>query len=81
MRKKLYNKIKELGLQAKVVEAYGVNYTNVPNSELVRIIEIYTTPEEEDIPNDVNTKKFNRLVEVLLKKRILLKSEFDYIME
>lgn len=80
-RKELYAKIKELNLQDKIMQLYGSNYTRVSNSKLEKVIE-----EHNEVKNAlcVETKvsacnKCDKLIEVLSKKHILLKSEVIYI--
>lgn len=80
-RKELYTIIVTNGLQDIVKQVFGRNYTQVSNDNLNAFIRDYCTPtceaaEEEDTLESA----FVRLVEVLLKKRILLKSEYEYIM-
>lgn len=77
-RKELYVEIKKLQLENEVKELFGRNFTQVSSAALNDVITNKTAkkPEKE-------TKKITRLdklVEVLGKKRILLKSELDYIL-
>ena len=87
-RKEAYELIKKMNLQETVKNVYGVNYTNVSTDNLIKIIdstmaqsEINTIEEEWEIefePCDLQGK-FNTLVDILYKKRILLKSEVSAI--
>lgn len=82
-RSEIYVLIKQYGLEDEVKKEYGVNYTNVYSEGLEKMIARHLeTKEEKDAPKECcNDTKFQKLVEVLLKKRILLRSEFDYIMK
>lgn len=93
-RKELYDYIIEHQLRDEVYQLFGRNFTNVSNSQLYDFITAYIS-EMVDACKDinknkgfeVNTKntlkvsKVDKLVEVLLKKRILLQSEYEYIMQ
>lgn len=81
-RKDIYNKIKELKLEEEVKKVYGRNYTMV-SSELLEVLIKKHNPKttSSSTKEDVITKssKLDKLIEVLSKKRILLKSEIEYI--
>lgn len=87
-RKEAYELIKKMDLQETVKNVYGVNYTNVSTDNLIKIIDkttlqskINNIEEEWEIefePCDLQNK-FNTLVDILYKKRILLKSEVSAI--
>lgn len=78
-RKQLYNEITSLGLQNEVKSRYGKNYTQCSNEALQKLVdEIHETYVES-----VEQVVYNRLialVKILAKKKILLKSEVDAIM-
>ena len=75
-RKEAYELIKKMNLQETVKNVYGVNYTNVSTDNLIKIID--ESWEVEFEPCDLQDK-FNTLVDILYKKRILLKSEVSAI--
>lgn len=89
-RKEAYELIKKMNLQETVKNVYGVNYTNVSTDNLIEVIDksmaqsklnIANIEEEWEIefePCDLQDK-FNTLVDILYKKRILLKSEVSAI--
>lgn len=87
-RKEAYELIKKMNLQETVKNVYGVNYTNVSTDNLIKVIDksiaqskINNIEEEWEIefePCDLQNK-FNTLVDILYKKRILLKSEVSAI--
>lgn len=89
-RKQLYNHITGLGLQDEIKSQCGRNYTQVDNFRL----EIIVTAALKGLEKKTKTTKCNKqtshivkcdkqlikLVEILAKKKILLKSEIDQIM-
>lgn len=77
-RKQLYNDITTLGLQEEVKHTYGRNYTQCTNEQLKAIVDNAIAVLEP-----VGTRGrscFDKLVEILQKKNILLKSEVTAIM-
>ena len=85
-RKQLYNEITSLGLQNEVKSRYGKNYTQCSNGALQKLVdEIHKVMDEISNPKGISVEQvvYNRLialVEILAKKKILLKSEVDTIM-
>lgn len=75
-RKQLYNEITSLGLQEEVKSRYGKNYTQCSNENLQKLVD----EVHMNIPTEVGESSFKKLVEILAKKKILLKSEVDAIM-
>ena len=75
-RKELYNEIKSLGLQDEVKAVTGDNYTRASNEQLKAIID--NAVEGLKCSNE-NNSALNKLVEILAKKKILLKSEVNAI--
>ena len=75
-RKELYNEIKSLGLQDEVKAVTGDNYTRASNEQLKTIID---NAVEGLKCSNVNNSALNKLVEILAKKKILLKSEVNAI--
>lgn len=76
-RKQLYNEITSLGLQDEVKSRYGKNYTQCSNEALQKLVD-----EVHKGMNAAHTgcNSLNKLVEILAKKKILLKSEVTAIM-
>lgn len=91
-RKELYKQITSLGLQDEVKATYGKNYTQCTNAQLATIVSGATklldeatkpvgkSRKMESVPAVVNPSSFQKLVEILSRKKILLKSEVDAIM-
>lgn len=75
-RKELYNEIKSLGLQDEVKAVTGDNYTRASNEQLKAVIDNAVAGLK---CSNVNNSAFNKLVEILAKKKILLKSEVNAI--
>lgn len=75
-RKELYNEIKSLGLQDEVKAVTGDNYTRASNEQLKAIIDNAVAGLK---CSNVNNSALNKLVEILAKKKILLKSEVNAI--
>lgn len=88
-RKELYNHITSLGLQNEVKAQCGKNYTMCSNVQLEKVVtgalkglKAANKPAKK-AKNEKPDKfdgRFSKLVEVLAKKKILLKSEIDAIM-
>ena len=78
-RKQLYNEIKSLGLQDEVKAVTGDNYTRATNEQLKAIIDKAVAGLEPIGAR--GSSAFDKLVEILAKKKILLKSEVDEIMK
>lgn len=74
-RQKLYEKLRDLHLQDEVKKAFGKNFTQVSSGNLVKFINEHEA--KKVIPVPVN--KIDKLIKVLSDKRILLKSEIDFI--
>ena len=93
-RKELYREITSLNLQDEVKATYGKNYTQCTNAQLATVVSGATKALEEAVKAEKSKKSatekkgekchastgFNKLVEVLAKKKILLPSEVDAIM-
>ena len=85
-RKQLYNEITSLGLQEEVKSKYGKNYTQRSNETLQKLVdEVHKGFEEASKPKGRSVAKVGHnslvaLVEILAKKKILLKSEVSVIM-
>lgn len=77
-RKQLYNEITSLNLQAEVKAKFGENYTRVSNANLQTIVD--EAHAAMDCVTHKSVKALDKLVEILAKKKILLKSEVNAIM-
>lgn len=75
-RKQLYNEITSLGLQEEVKARYGRNYTQCTNEQLGTVV----TEVHKSMPVEIGQSSFQKLVDILAKKKILLKSEVSAIM-
>lgn len=80
-RKELYAAVKKYNLQDKIKKYEGKNYTMCTNSVLLSYIDAYEVinikPKGKVGVRKVT--KLDKLIEVLNRKHILLKSEIDYI--
>lgn len=81
-RAEVYAKIKEYELQEVIKEKYGFNYTNLSTATLIAEVTDY-----EETRVSVNTPKESRegerlttLIELLYKKHILCKHEYEAVM-
>lgn len=78
-RKQLYNYVTSLKLQDEVKSRYGKNYTQCTNEQLEKVIDAAVAGME---PVEARGyAPFDKLVNILAKKKILLKSEVDAIMK
>lgn len=77
-RKQLYNEITSLGLQEEVKARYGKNYTQCTNEQLKVVVDNAIAGLEP--VGARGHSAFDKLVEILAKKKILLKSEVEAIM-
>lgn len=76
-RKQLYNEITSLGLQEEVKSRYGKNYTQCTNEQLKAVADSAIAGLEP--VGARGSSAFDKLVEILAKKNILLKSEVEKI--
>lgn len=77
-RKELYDQITSLQLQDEVKACFGKHYTNCSNIQLETIVnEALANMTEDTCPAEL---KLMKLIELLHKKRILLKSEVKEIL-
>lgn len=81
-RKQLYNEITSLGLQEEVKSRYGKNYTMCSNADLQKVVdEVHAGLDKlHSGGSGLNCGLICKLVEILAKKKILLKSEVEAIM-
>ena len=93
-RKEMYAYIIEHQLGDLVYHLFGRNFTNVSNCQLHDFVTTHISIVvdackdinknkgfETNTKNTLKVSKVDKLVEVLLKKRILLQSEYEYIMQ
>lgn len=76
-RKQLYSEITSLKLQEEVKNRYGDNYTRCSNEQLQKLVDEVHSRTDATWSNGPVVK----LVEILAKKKILLKSEVEAIMK
>lgn len=75
-RAEVYAKIKEYELQVEIKDKYGFNYTNLSTATLAKIVADY-----EIFHNNPKCDcKCSKLIEMLYKKHILCKSEYEALM-
>lgn len=90
-RKELYKQIKSLHLENEVKAKYGRNFTQCTSAQLTTVVSGVTKmleeaaksracKKEESILTEVGPSSFQKLVEILSRKKILLKSEVEAIM-
>lgn len=83
-RKELYAEIKALNLQGEIQSMFKENYTRVSNENLEKVVtkaKEALNPVKYVIPKTVKSNSvLNKLIDVLAKKNILLKSEVYYIL-
>ena len=77
-RKELYNEIVSLGLQEETKNRYGKNYTQCTNSQLQTLVD-EVKKDFETVPAQMHCNLIYNLIEVLERKKILLKSEIQEI--
>lgn len=85
-RKELYDEIKALNLTDAIKAKFNRHFTNVSTKDLVDFITSYKSNKAKETKTKKSPSmsgtveaKFTKLVEILGKKRILLKSEVDAI--
>lgn len=75
-RAEVYAKIKEYELQVEIKNKYGFNYTNLSTATLESVVADY----EAFKTNTCTDCKCTKLIEMLYKKHILCKSEYEALM-
>ena len=80
-RKQLYNEITSLGLQEEVKSRYDKNYTQCSNADLQKVVDEVHAGLGKLYSGGfgVNCGSICKLVDILAKKKILLKSEVEAI--
>jgi hypothetical protein len=75
-RAEVYAKIKEYDLQVEIKNKYGFNYTNLSTATLASVVADY-----EAFKNTPTSDcKCSKLIELLYKKHLLCKSEYEALM-
>ena len=75
IRSEVYKEIVKYNLQNKVKELYGRNYTNVPTVDLISMVDNHKCLMTKKNPPTNNTMV--ALIDLLYKKHILCKSEYE----
>lgn len=88
-RREIYELLEKLNLKETVNKEFKRNWTQVGNAQLEQFLKAHMGPKKPDevkkeAPVEEEKKeaagsKIERLIEVLVKKRILLPSEIKYI--
>lgn len=76
-RTEVYAKIKEYGLQETIKKHYGYNYTNVSTATLIQEVSDYEFALNS---KPTSTCKCKDLIEMLYKKHLLCKSEYESLL-
>ena len=90
-RKEAYEQIKKLGLQEECKKKYGKNFTQCKTSELEAVIKAFkvgvgTKVKTTEVTTKTATKtveskdSFNKLLDILKKRHILLESDVKEIL-
>lgn len=92
-RKELYQAIKDVHIEEDIRKTYGRNFTQCTNAQLEEACRKWSKDSKKEhvvssvaAPKDKLVVKegsgmLTRLLETLKKKRILLNSEFEYILK
>ena len=81
-RSEIYVEIKNYNLQDDIKNKYGFNYTNLSSATLIEELKKYKNKNlkydkyELRFPND----RLDKLIEILYKKHIICKSEYEALM-
>lgn len=75
-RAEVYAKIKVYGLQAEIKNKYGFNYTNLSTATLASVVADYEAFKNASTQDC----KCSKLIELLYKKHLLCKSEYEALM-
>lgn len=78
-RSEIYVEIKNYNLQNDIKDKYGYNYTNLSSATLIEELKKYKNRNiqyELKFPND----RLDKLIEILYKKHIICKSEYEALM-
>ena len=74
-RAEVYSKIKEYGLQDMIKKTYGYNYTNISTATLITEVSDY----EASLMYNNTPCKCDALIELLYKKHLICKSEYEQL--
>lgn len=78
-RQKLYEKLRDLHLQDEIKKVFGKNFTQVSSDNLIEFINKQEAKKVVTFKEPIPIYKIDKLIKVLSDKRILLKSEVDFI--
>ena len=78
-RAEIYVEIKNYNLQEDIKDKYGYNYTNLSSATLIEELKKHKNRNmryELKFPND----RLDKLIDILYKKHIICKSEYEALM-
>lgn len=75
-RSEIYVEIKNYNLQDDIKYKYGYNYTNLSSATLIEELKKYKNKNVQYIPKSPNNR-LDKLIEILYKKHIICKSEYE----
>lgn len=78
-RKELYACVKQLELEDEIRKTTNLHYTNVSSQILNDIICKFKKSKTKEKKSCKGADKLSKLIEILTKKHVLLKSELVYI--
>ena len=76
-RAQVYAKIVKYNLQETVKTYYGKNYTNVSTADLLNVVKNHEYFMNKPTTSNSEKDTLTLLIELLYKKHILCKSEYD----
>ena len=78
-RSEIYVEIKNYNLQDDIKDKYGYNYTNLSSATLIEEIKKYKNRNVQYELKFLNDR-LDKLIEILYKKHIICKSEYEALM-
>lgn len=78
-RSEIYVEIKNYNLQDNIKDKYGYNYTNLSSATLIEELKKYKNKNVQYMPKSPNDR-LDKLIEILYKKHIICKSEYEALM-
>lgn len=78
-RSEIYVEIKNYNLQDDIKYKYGYNYTNLSSATLIEELKKYKNKNVQYMPKSPNDR-LDKLIEILYKKHIICKSEYEALM-
>lgn len=78
-RSEIYVEIKNYNLQDDIKYKYGYNYTNLSSATLIEELKKYKNKNVQYMPKSPNNR-LDKLIEILYKKHIICKSEYEALM-